>query len=108
MGYSSNFLINLAGTPPHNSFGGTSLLTSAPAAMTLPVPISTPPSTVARAPSQQLPMVIGRTTPSPQRRSPGPISCVLDQSITPDSRRTLCPRVIAPPLPTKSVQRRLI
>lgn len=33
------FLINLAGTPPHISYGGISFVTIAPAAMIAPVPI---------------------------------------------------------------------
>ena len=39
-------LIFLAGTPPHISHGGTSLVTTAPAAIIAPAPIVKPPTIV--------------------------------------------------------------
>lgn len=46
--------MSLAGTPPMMLYGATSLVTTAPAAMTDPVPMVTPGKIVARAPSHTL------------------------------------------------------
>ncbi len=50
----SNVRMVRAGTPATSVAGGTSRLTTAPAATTAPSPIVTPPRTVAPAPSQTL------------------------------------------------------
>ena len=55
-----NCLIFLAGTPPYKVLEQQLLITTAPAAITTPSPISTPGSIVALAPIQQpFPIMIG-------------------------------------------------
>ena len=61
-----------AGTPAARVFGGTSRVTTAPAAMTAPLPIVTPGSTVAFPPIQtSSPIVMGCAMPTPLRRCRG-------------------------------------
>ncbi|HAH1745245.1 TPA: hypothetical protein GE558_02635 [Escherichia coli] len=59
------YLITLAGTPPTIAYGGTSLVTTEPAAMMAPVPILTPAKIVHLEPIHtSCPMITSRSFPN--------------------------------------------
>jgi hypothetical protein len=76
-GHSSNRLFTTAGTPATKEAGGTSFVTTAPAATNAALPIVTPPSITTRAPIQHpSSTTMGRAVPTPARLLAPPNSCV--------------------------------
>src|SRR6266542_2940348 len=99
---SDSVLITLAGTPPTNEFGGTDLVTTAPAATIEPRPIVTPGKTVtsviSTAPSS---IVTGRTsTLNVERSDAGPSSCWVVKMRTKGASPTPLPMLIGPSTPS--------